>query len=254
MSAGAVNGTTGQARLGGIGPARHLTLLLLSGIPGLAHAFTVTGSDEEAVLEAVTGRRAPLFLLRQVHGRLVHRVEPDATPAPPGHRPAADALTTSRRDVALGVRVADCVPILLVDPVSGATAAVHAGWRGTVAGVLPAAIRDLAVLGAKTRDLRIGLGPSIGPCCFQVGDEVVAEFHRADPQASSSIMAGTPARIDLIHANRLQAIACGVREDRIAAAGLCTVCRGDLLESYRRSRGSPGRMSALIAWRAGSTP
>jgi YfiH family protein len=250
MSVGAADGNTGQARLNGIGPARHLALPLLTEIPGLAHAFTVKGSDDETVLVALAGRRPPLFLLRQVHGALPHRVEADALPAPPEHRPAADALTTARGDVALGVRVADCVPILLADPVSRVTGAVHAGWRGTVAGVLPAAIRDLTALGAKARDLRIGLGPSIGPCCFEVGEEVVAAFHRADPQASRSILAGAPARIDLIEANRLQAIACGVREDRIAAAGLCTVCRGDLLESFRRSRGAPGRMSALIVWRA----
>ena len=250
MSAGTADGSTGQARLEGSGPTRRLTLPVLTEIPGLAHVYTVLGSDEDAVLAAVTKRRTSLFQLRQVHGALLHRVEAGESPASQEHRPSADALTTSRRDVALGVRVADCVPILLADPVSGVTGAVHAGWRGTVAGVLRAAIRDLCALGAMAEDIRVGLGPSIGPCCFEVGDEVVAALRRSDPQASRSILAGVPARIDLIDANRRQAIACGIREDHLAATGLCTVCRGDLLESFRRSRGAPGRMSALIAWRA----
>src|SRR6185369_4792699 len=89
----------------------------------------------------------------------------------------ADALITDDPGVALGVFVADCIPALIVDPRTGAVAAAHAGWRGTIAGVLPAAVRALVhELGARPDDLRVVLGPAIGSCCFEVGAEVVAAF------------------------------------------------------------------------------
>jgi len=94
----------------------------------------------------------------------------------------------------------------------------------------------------------VGLGPSIGVCCFEVGEEVVEALRSADPAASSSVRrgAGRP-HVDLIDLNRRQALAAGVHDDHIAAAGLCTVCEPDLLESYRRSRGAQGRMIGFAA-------
>ena len=237
------------AILRGAGITRRLTLPLLERLPGLAHAFTVAGSGEAAVLAAVAGRPLPLWTLRQVHGRVVRSVD-DSGPAPwTVPRPDGDALVSARRDRAIGVHVADCVPIVLCDPVHGVLGAAHAGWRGTVAGVLGAALAAMTTAGARPEDVHIGMGPAIGACCFEVGREVVAAFRDADPDAGSSIRAGSPARIDLLDANRRQAIAAGVRPERIAAANLCTACRSDLLISYRRSGGSSGRMTGLIAWR-----
>ncbi|HKN47532.1 MAG TPA: peptidoglycan editing factor PgeF [Candidatus Polarisedimenticolia bacterium] len=240
----------------GEGPARRLILPSLEAIPGLLHAFTVRGSDTAAVLSASAGAALPLSTLRQVHGAGVQTIGEDgrapagAPPAATGETPQGDALLTRRPGLALGVYVADCAPILICDPQTRGIAAVHAGWRGTVAGVLPEAIGALCdAFGARAGDLRLGIGPCIGPCCFEVGDEVVEALLDADPGAATCVVDGARRRIDLVEANRRQAVACGVDPDLIEAAGLCTMCRGDLLESYRRGRGRAGRMAALIAWK-----
>ena len=236
-------------RLEGQGRARRLTLPLFEALPGIAHGFTVRGSVPAAAVAEALGRPLPLLTLRQVHGasvRLVEEAEPLWEEGP--GRPQGDAILTRRTDAAVGIAVADCVPILLGDPESGWVGAVHAGWRGTAAGVLGKAIAAFASRGVRAGALSVGLGPSIGPCCFEVGDEVVETLLRADPGAVAAVRrGGAKPRVDLVEANRRQAIAAGVPADRIAAAGLCTVCEPDLLESYRRSRGAPGRMIGFIA-------
>jgi len=238
----------------GEGPSRRLTLPLLDAVPGLAHGFTVRGSDAAAAITSAAGGSRALATLRQVHGRTVHVLEPGDSMAAGGARPEGDAILTARRDVAVGVATADCVPILLADESSGWIGAVHAGWRGTVAGVLPAALEALRARGIDPGRVRVGMGPCIGPCCFEVGDEVVEAVLRADPGGSLAVLERRGARktIDLALLNRRQALQAGVPEDRIAAVPLCTVCGGDLLESYRKSGGRPGRMMAFACRRATS--
>jgi YfiH family protein len=238
-------------RIAGEAGARHLRLALLDDVAGLAHGFTVSGSDPREAIRAAAGRPLPLATLRQVHGARVRILAEDGPrfEEEPG-RPQGDALLTRRGDVSIGVATADCVPILIADAESRWLAAVHAGWRGTAQGVLKEAIEALQSQGVPPARLFVGLGPAIGACCFEVGDEVPAALRRADPGADAFILAGNPrARVDLIEANRRQAIASGVRSDRIASAGLCTVCERNLLESYRRSGGAPGRMIGFVAWR-----
>lgn len=241
---------TGSGRIAGDGPSRHLLLPILETLPGLAHAFTLSGSDPAAVTAAMASRPLPIFALRQVHGAVVVAIDDTRPELPTGTAPPGDALLTARRGVALSVQVADCVPILLADPVAGLIAAVHAGWRGTVAGVLPATLRMLRARGGRAADVRMAIGPSIGVCCFEVGEEVVEAFRRSAPDAGPCIIPGPRPRIDLVEANRRQALALGVAPENTGAAGLCTACRPDLLESYRRSGGSPGRMAGVIAWRS----
>ena len=255
MSGRIAGGTReGLGAILGEGPARRLILPALASVPGLAHAFTVKGSDVSAVLCASAGAAPPLRTLRQVHGaavRIVGGEDAATVVAPAEDAPEGDALLTWRPGLALGVYVADCAPILICDPKTRGLAAVHAGWRGTVAGVLREAIGALGdAFGARAGDLRLGIGPCIGPCCFEVGDEVVEALLDADPGAAACVLGGARRRIDLVEANRRQAMACGVDPDLIEAAGLCTMCRGDLLESYRRGRGRAGRMAALIAWKS----
>lgn len=198
----------------------------------------------------------PFAALRQVHSAAVRVVGADGPEPGARSRPASDAppegdaLVTRRSGLALVVYVADCAPVLICDERTHALAAVHAGWRGTVAGVLKRAITALGEsCGARPIDLRVGIGPCIGGCCFEVGDEVIDALLRADPGAVGCVLDGPRRRIDLVEANRRQALECGVVPDRIEAAGLCTMCRADLCESYRRARGRAGRMAALIAWR-----
>jgi copper oxidase (laccase) domain-containing protein len=106
--------------------------------------------------------------------------------------------------------------------------------------------------GSRPDDLRVALGPAIGRCCFEVGDEVVERLLNADPGAGSCILRapGRRMRVDLIEANRRQALEFGVIAPRIQSTGLCTRCEPDRLESYRRSGPGAGRMAALIAWAA----
>ena len=239
-------------RLAGSGVTRRVALPLFDRLPGIAHGFTVRGSIAADAVAEAAGRPLPIETLRQVHGAEVRLLDDRAPLFGEGpDRPQGDALLTRRTDVAIAVAVADCVPILFADPDSGWVGAVHAGWRGTAAGVLRAAIGRFAGAGGRPDHLRIALGPSIGPCCFEVGEEVVEALGRTDPGVASSVRrAGGKPRVDLIALNRRQAIAAGVRAEHVAAAGLCTVCETDLLESYRRSRGAPGRMVGFIARRA----
>ncbi len=198
---------------------------------------------------AVGGR---LYVARQIHGAAIARVRggdaPDAIA-----RVDADGICSDVRGVTLGIFVADCIPALIADPRTGAFAAVHAGWRGTVAGVLPAAVRALAnEFGARPEDLRIALGPAIGPCCFEVGEEVVAAFIGllADARERGVVLPsprGAPGKsnVDLKAANRIFLERAGISPDAIEAGPECTHCDPARFFSFRRD-GSAGQQMGLI--------
>ena len=213
----------------------------------------------------------PLSLLRltQVHGRavFVHRkgdalpgvkVRPAADTSDDAGRPPADISMTDDPSVALAVQVADCVPLLLADAATGAIAAVHAGWRGTAAGAAPAAVAALArEFGARPDRLVVALGPSIGPCCYVVGDELIDAF-RAGGFAREigrwfTRDDGGVLRLDVWAANRDQLIASGVAAAALHQSDLCTACRSDQFPSYRRDGPGTGRIAAVIRSRRGGT-
>lgn len=236
----------------GAGPTRLIEVPILVSVPGLLHGFTVKGSDAASAIAGSAGTDMRLATLRQVHGAVVRVIEPIDSPGR-GVAPArqeGDALIVKGSGLAAGVWVADCLPILICDETTRTAAAVHAGWRGTVAGVVGAAI-DLmrARFGAEPSRFRLAMGPAIGPCCFEVGDEVVDALLRARPEAAASVVPGAKKRIDLVEENRRQARAAGVPDEAMQASGLCTRCRPDLLESYRREGSGAGRMAGFIAWR-----
>lgn len=214
------------------------------------------GDDAEMIAEnrrrfqAAAGGRAVRFA-RQVHGCDVAWATADA-PVESIATVAADAVVTDAPGTAVGVYVADCVPILVADVRTGACAAVHAGWRGTVAGVLGATLRRMtAELGARATDLRVAIGPAIGACCFEVGPEVVAAVEAAFPEARAggAILRRTPrAHVDLAWLNRAAAEAAGVASDAIDAAGVCTRCDAARFFSYRRDGGRTGQLAAFVAF------
>ncbi|HET6277906.1 MAG TPA: peptidoglycan editing factor PgeF [Candidatus Polarisedimenticolia bacterium] len=235
----------------GVGRSSRLTLVTLDSVPGLAHAFSLRNSTTEAIVQAAMSAATPLRLLRQVHGAAVRVIGGDeTTKAANGATPEGDALVTDRTGVAIGVRVADCVPILVCDPVRRGIAAVHAGWRGTVAGVLTATLETLTRrFGASAADMRLAIGPAIGPCCFEVGDEVIDSLLHHDPGAATCVrLEGRRRLVDLTEANRRQALAAGVPSAQIRSANLCTVCHPELFLSYRREPARAGRMLAFIGW------
>ena len=171
--------------------------------------------------------------------------------APESDWPEADILVTDDPTVALAVMVADCVPLLLADRRSGAVAAVHAGWRGTAAGAAPAAVAAMArQFGARPEHLVVAEGPSIGPCCYTVGAELVEAFEAGgfarEIDGWFRHDDGGKLRLDLWAANRDQLIGCGVPERAIHQSGLCTASHPEWFASYRRDGPGTGRIAAVI--------
>jgi YfiH family protein len=173
----------------------------------------------------------------------------------------------------LAIQTADCVPILLVDPKKRAIAAIHAGWRGTLARIAAKAIGKMQMYFATNpRDLLAAIGPSIGPCCYEVGTEVATQFLSQFPDAPdyfNEFRTGDEPNpiqwlnmmppghqpppkgvlLDLRKANRSQLLAAGLRPQNIHTIDLCTACRPDLLFSYRKQSPQSGRLMSVIAIR-----
>lgn len=189
-------------------------------------------------------RDASVVDVSQVHGCTVVAAR-DATTA----RVPADAITSVRGGNAILIRVADCVPILLADPATGAVAAVHAGWRGVVAGIVPAAVDALRAIGADPRDLIAAVGPSISTAHFEIGPEVADELTRAD--LASCVVApgiyGPKHHADLVRGVRLQLERAGVERTNIDAEPPCTYADRARFHSFRRDGAQSGRLAALIA-------
>jgi purine-nucleoside/S-methyl-5'-thioadenosine phosphorylase / adenosine deaminase len=181
----------------------------------------------------------PIHWAHQVHGNAAATISAPGTGEPnAGH---CDALATAVPGAALAVQTADCVPILLAGP--GAVGAAHAGWRGSAKNVAAEAVRALDALGAPPTTLRAWIGPSIGPCCYEVGGDVAAQF------AGDFLRAGCGGgyRLDLRAVNVTQLQAAGVPREAIVVHPVCTKCGGERLASYRRDGARAGRMIALIA-------
>ena len=186
---------------------------------------------------------AQLQIMRHVHGTNVWKVgEPLPDPA------EFDALVTDRTGPVLGAFAADCIPLLFADPKARVIGAAHAGWRGTVAGVANNVITRMTELGAHAADIRVALGPSIGPCCFEVGPEVVAAFREALGDVPGMVVKGPQKdHIDLRVAMRAQLERAGVRAENIDDRPPCTRCEADRFFSYRRDGQQGGVHMAYIA-------
>jgi polyphenol oxidase len=218
--------------------------------------------DWRRVARAIGVPPSRLLRLTQVHGRdvFVHRTggeQPGGSINPPDDAavgadwPAADISMTDDPTVALAIQVADCVPLLAADPLTGAVAAVHAGWRGTAAGAAIAAVEALGrEFGARPDRLVVAQGPGIGPCCYSVGDELIDAFRAGGfAQRVDRWFIRDEAgdlKLDVWAANRDQLIASGVPAGSIHAVDLCTADRPDLFASYRRDGPGTGRIAAVI--------
>ncbi|MFN8637762.1 MAG: peptidoglycan editing factor PgeF [Chloroflexota bacterium] len=178
----------------------------------------------------------------QVHGNGVLVV--DRHTAPDALQTRADILVTREPGFLLMQRFADCVPLLLWDEPAGVVGVAHAGWRGTVLDVAGRFVEAAAELGGSPATLRAAIGPSIGPCCFEVGEEVVAQFPDVGG-ASSTGSRGRP-HLDLWELNRRQFVAAGVPADRVEVAGACTRCQPETFFSHRALGYPAGRFGAAI--------
>ena len=210
----------------------------------------------------------PLITLKQFHSDVIHLFH-DA----PSDPCRGDASITNRPNLLLAIQTADCVPILLVDPKKRAIAAIHAGWRGTLARIVAKTLGKMQMhFGTNPRELLAAIGPSIGPCCYEVGTEVATQFLSQFPDAPDyfdEFRSGDEPNpiqwlnmmppghqpppkgvlLDLRKANRSQLLSAGLRPQNIHTIDLCTACRPDLLFSYRKRGPASGRLMSVIALR-----
>lgn len=198
---------------------------LLKRIPWLIHGFGTRYSD---------GWPGTYTKLKQIHSDYVLRAD-----GANGCVGEGDALVSATPGGLIGVRTADCVPLLFVDTENRVVAAVHAGWKGTVAAIASRTVEKMTeTYGSSPERLLVAIGPSISHCCFEVGSDVATQF--GNPSAT---------HIDLVQTNVEQLRSSGVPVDQIDRAGLCTKCGGDRFHSFRRDRQASGRMVSAIGIR-----
>jgi YfiH family protein len=163
----------------------------------------------------------------------------------------ADAMVTAKSNVFLGVLTADCVPILIIAPKQRFAAAVHAGWRGSLAGIAAKAVSYLADRhNVVPESLEAALGPAIGACCYEVGEDVAGSLIvRWGRLAEDCISAsGAKPHVDLRRLNQAILTAAGLPAERIFTAGPCTKCAAEQFFSYRREGKETGRQMSVIGW------
>jgi polyphenol oxidase len=200
---------------------------------GFRHAFPERDTTEADVAVALSSTR--IVQVNQVHGARAVEASSESQDA--------DAVVGRTPGIVIGVRVADCVPILVADEPSGAVAAIHAGWRGIVAGVVDSA---LALLDASSA--LVAVGPCIGPCCFEVSADVAKQI--VDATRDRGVIArhaGSKAYVDLRRAVRAQLEAAGIVRERIEDVPGCTKHESPRFHSFRRDGKTSGRMLAAIA-------
>jgi YfiH family protein len=224
-------------------------------------------------LGAVSGKKLwPLVTLRQIHSDLIHCVSER-----PAETLAGDGLITSTPELLLGIQTADCLPVMLIDSKRRAVGVFHAGWRGTVKRIVEKGVGEMQrCFGTQPRDIRAAIGPGVHGCCYRVGEEVRIEFESQFAYAAKLfretketseihlkyplffLSARAPGHttlpkqifLDLVEANRRQLLDAGVSAKNISASELCTVCRNDVLFSYRAEHGTTGRLMAVAGIRA----
>ena len=229
-------------------PLRLTTVPALCAVASLVHGFEqrapgagIERPEAGPVRAArILERQGRLLLLRQVHGATVVEAPWEGTPE-------ADAAVAAAPGWLLGIRTADCLPVLLVDVDRRLVAAAHAGWRGTAAGIAARAVDALVAHGARPEQILAALGPGIGPCCYEVGEEVREAF---GPDGSAAFRSGPSGRphLDLRAANVRQLVAAGLRAEAIHHVADCTRCRADLYHSFRRDGPAAGRMISFVGF------
>lgn len=236
-----------STRLGGV-----------SNLPSDALNLAYTESDEREnvaenrrrYLNAIGAEAAALVTARQTHS--TERCFIETQEQARGRQPDCDAMTTKLSGVLLAIQTADCLPVLIADPKSGAMAAIHAGWRGTAGRITERAVADLMLLhGVNPRDCIAALGPAACGQCYEVGEDVIARYKKEFGYWRAlfgDFKEGGKAHLDVRAANVQQLKFCGLSEDRIHVADHCTMHQNDLFFSHRRE-GKPlgtGRLLSVI--------
>ena len=255
-----------STRPGGVSPLEDQKVLNLGLMEWDTHE-NVT-ENRRRLLAALDAENFTLAPLKQIHSDVIHLFS-----FAPARTCKGDASATNRAGLLLAVQTADCVPIFLVDPKKRAVAAIHAGWKGTLARIAEKAVGRMRLeFGSKPSDLLAALGPSIGPCCYEVGADFVTKFTAQFADASEYFdeprsgeepnplqwMNMAPpghqppprnVHLDLPKANRAQLLGAGLRPQNIFLSGLCTACHTGLFFSHRREGGHSGRLMSVIGIR-----
>ncbi|HWR39678.1 MAG TPA: peptidoglycan editing factor PgeF [Patescibacteria group bacterium] len=166
--------------------------------------------------------------------------------------PAADALITNVPGIPLMLFFADCVPILIVDPVNWAVGVVHAGWKGTAGSIVAETLQAMhRRYGTEPRQCLAGIGPAIGPCCYEVDENLAGIWRQRFPHEAQLLVPRSENRwlLDLWSSNRWQLEECGLASGHIYSSSTCTACHTSHFFSHRAEMGSTGRHGALIALR-----
>jgi polyphenol oxidase len=217
----------------------------------MAHCFSTRELTLETMMAQGLGVEPDaLARMRQVHCTDVFVAEKKGKQP----WPEADIAVTDDPSTAVCVRTADCVPILLADRRTGAVAAIHAGWKGTSAGAAIVAVKALiSRYGTNAADVIAAVGPSIGPCCYEVGADLAAHFS-SHPEASTWFTDDAKPHLDLWRASRDQLARAGVPPRQIHVCALCTFDHPTLFHSYRRDGKTAGRLLSAIRSAPGRTP
>ncbi|HWI54859.1 MAG TPA: peptidoglycan editing factor PgeF [Desulfobacteria bacterium] len=238
-----------STRIGGVGKEPYDTLNLALHV-GDEPADVIENRNRACELFDVDISR--IVTCQQVHGTNIEAVTEGAAGlgaiSYDEAFPDTDGIITNRPGLLLATFYADCVPLFILDPVKKVVGSIHAGWKGTVAGIGAVALeRMTAEYGSNPADCLVGIGPSIGPCCYEVDGPVIDELHKFSwwQDVISELGRGLP-HLNLWETNRRIMIDAGVQEKNIQIAGVCTCCSQDILFSYRGGQGVTGRMGAFI--------
>ena len=190
-----------------------------------------------------------LLTVTQVHGTDILVVDSPNQDVTHFFKIECDGIITNQAGIMIGVGIADCVPIILFDPVKRVAAALHAGWKGTAAGIVRKGIAAMADdFGSRTGDIVAAIGPAIGPCCYEVDGPVHSAFAN-DKEIWNQVSSETSKekwKLDLAAAVRLQLIDCGLAAEKMETSQQCVCCTQELFFSYRRDKGETGRHLGFI--------
>ena len=202
--------------------------------------------NKRRALETLGVGTTSIFDVWQVHGtKIVKATRPRDLQKPHAH---ADAIITNTIGITLMMRFADCVPIFFVDPIRKAIGLAHAGWQGTVNGIIRTTVAAMrAAFGSKPEDIIAGIGPSIGPDHYQIGEELAGKVRLVFGENENSVLSTLNGNtyFNLWAANQLQLISCGIRE--IEVCRICTACHLDDWYSHRAEKGKTGRFGAILS-------
>ncbi len=210
----------------------------------LFHGFLLKSSPKKSLkgfLKELGLKNFPLVIPEQVHSKKILILK-NKKSFGKLKMEECDGVLTNIPGIVLTVGVADCLPVFLVDPVLKITGLIHAGWKGTLMGIIKEGVENAkSYFGSNPQDLEFVFGPSIGKCCYEISESLAILFPR-----DCLVFSKGRIRLDLAKANLKQLLRSGVKREKIFLSNLCTFCKSELFYSFRRDKNRQKKMSAFI--------